>query len=375
MKVAVIYHQFPHYRAPVLRELAASDRYDYAFWASTDEFSGIKAFAGDDVVSIQPLEVTATRRGFRIRGYSHLLHDRSIDAVLILGNPNILATWILAAANRLRGKKVVFWAHGWLRKESLPKRLLRDLYYRLAHMVLVYGERSKEIGESSGYPPTRIRVIYNSLDFDKAATIFRDLETDTGHERAQQLFAAPERPLLICTARLTRLCRFDLLIAAASLLKQRGRPVNVLLVGDGPERQALEHRALQLDVDVRFYGACYDEATLGRLIYDADATVSPGKIGLTAIHSLSYGTPAFTHGDLDRQMPEVEAITPGRTGDFFRHGDADDLADCLQRWFDRGHDRATVRQACHAVIADSWNPANQRKLIEDALDACFGRTG
>lgn len=374
MKIAVIYHQFPHYRAPVLRALAMDGRHDYSFWASPEDFSGIKAFKGDETVQIRPLQVTPTRHGFRLRGYLPILRDSSIDALIILGNPNIVATWILAIIGRLQGKKVLFWAHGWLRHESAPKRALREAYFRLSHMLLVYGERSKEIGQAQGYPPGRIRVIYNSLDFKRAEAIFRSLQDGPERDHSKGIFPDPDRPLLICTARLTDLCRFDLLISAAHTLKQRGRPVNVLLVGDGPARAALERQASELGVDVHFFGACYDEATLGRLIYDADATVSPGKIGLTAIHSLSYGTPAFTHSDLDRQMPEVEAITPGKTGAFFRHGDAQDLADALQRWFDANPDRAAVRQACHATIAQKWNPDNQRKLIEDALDACCGRT-
>jgi glycosyltransferase involved in cell wall biosynthesis len=359
IKVAVIYHQFPHYRAPVLRSLSKSNRYEYIFWASVEDFSGIKAFKGDSTVSVNPLNTQLTKRGFRVNGYSAILKDRSIDAFLILGNPNILATWLIACFGRLTGKKVLFWAHGWLRQESSFKMLLRNSYFRLSHFLLVYGERSKSIGVTSGYPSERIHVIYNSLDFERAEDIFGNM------------FPEPQRPLLICTARLTDQCRFDILIAAAETLKQRGKPVNILLVGEGPARNSLERLASKLEVDVYFYGACYDEITLGRLIYDADATVSPGKIGLTAIHSLTYGTPAFTHGDMDRQMPEVEAITPGISGDFFSYGDSNDLADTLQRWFDTGRDRAEIRRCCHSVIAQKWNPTNQRILIEKALDACF----
>ena len=36
--------------------------------------------------------------------------------------------------------------------------------------------------------------------------------------------------------------------------------------------------------------------------------VSPGNVGLTAIHSLTYGTPVLTHDNFNFQMPEAEAI-------------------------------------------------------------------
>jgi glycosyltransferase involved in cell wall biosynthesis len=371
MKVAVVYHQFPHYRAAVLRALAEDGRHEYVFWASTDDFAGVKAFKGDAVVSVNHLRVTETRRGFSIRGLWPLLRDESIDAFIILGNPNIAATWLIAIAARASNQKVLFWTHGWLRRERWVKRAIRGLYFRLADMLLVYGNRSKTIGEGAGYPSDRIRVIYNSLDFSLASRIYAELQDENLHVYGRSFFPDATRPLLICTARLTRACSFDLLIQAARLLQDRGFPVNVLLVGDGPARAELELLAKELDVNVHFYGACYDEQTIGRLIFESDATVSPGKIGLTAMHSLSYGTPAFTHGDLDRQMPEVEAIVPGETGDFFRHGSSIDLANTLERWFKQSRSCGEVRCACRAVISERWNPVRQRELIEAALDACY----
>lgn len=368
-RVAVLYHQFPHYRAPVLRLLSQSEAYGYSFYGSLNDFSGIRAFTGDESIRIEPLNVVKTKRGFRISGIGKIIRS-SFDAYIILGNPNIQATWLLAIWGRLTGKKVLFWTHGWLKRERGLQRSIRRLYYCLAHTVLVYGERAREIGRLEGFPEDRIRVIYNSLDYAESERILKKLESGTVQPLAKSLFTEPERPLLICTARLTDLCKLDLLIMAAATLSRRGTPVNVLLVGDGPARERLEVLARNLSVDVHFFGACYDESTVGQLIYEADATVSPGKIGLTAIHSLTYGTPAFTHGNMDRQMPEVEAIVPGETGGYFREGDADDLAEVLARWLLSNPDRTEVRAKCRATVAQKWNPENQRLLIEQALDDC-----
>src|SRR5436309_723071 len=85
--------------------------------------------------------------------------------------------------------------------------------------------------------------------------------------------AFPAAPILICTARLTKACRFDMLLNAQRLLLAQGHPVNVVLVGDGPERAALQDAAKDLGRAVRFYGECYDEPTLARLIMAADITV------------------------------------------------------------------------------------------------------
>lgn len=385
-RVNVIYHHFPHYRRPVLQALAASSHHDYSFWGSHEAVAGIEPFRGDESLAIRPLQFATRGRRWVLSGYWPAVLDHSVDAVIILANPNMLATWKMALVARLKGKKVLFWAHGWLKREPLPKRLLRHVYFRLAHTVMVYGTRAREIGRASGFPEKRITVIYNSLDFDRSRAAFEMLQHRALQDRALQDRAEEERasavpshleqaprPRIICTARLIAACRFDLLLQAARLLMEAGRPVDILLVGDGPERASLETLAGQLGVSVNFYGACYDETVLADLIYGADLTVSPGKIGLTVIHSLSYGTPAITHDNLDEQMPEVEAIIPGVTGALFRQNDARALATCIDDWLSSGRDRATVRLACRSVVEDVWNPATQRDLIDRAVSELVKR--
>jgi glycosyltransferase involved in cell wall biosynthesis len=382
-RVNVIYHHFPHYRRPVLQELAASKHHDYRFWGSHEAVSGIEPFTGDETLAIRPLAFSTRGRRWILSGYWPAILDRSVDAVIILANPNMLATWKMALVARWKGKKVLFWAHGWLRREPLPKRLLRHAYFRLAHTVMVYGTRARDLGQAAGFPVDRIAVIYNSLDFERSRAAFEQLQKREGlQEKLQAQGAATARethvrwaarPLLVCTARLTAACRFDLLFKAARLLAETGRPVDIRLVGDGPERPALEALAKELGLSVNFYGACYDEAVLAELIYDADLTVSPGKIGLTVIHSLSYGTPAITHDNLDEQMPEVEAIIPGVTGALFKQNDPAALARCIRDWLDSGRDRAAVRLACRKVVEDVWNPATQRRLIDRAVSAALDR--
>lgn len=372
--VNVIYHQFPHYRRPIMLELVKNGANDYRFFASVEPVAGIVPFAGDDRVRVTPLQFRVWHGLWLLKGYWPAVVDRSCDALIILANPNMPASWLMAIVGRLTGKKVLFWAHGWLKQEPIFKRVFRNLYFRLADHMLVYGERSRKIGISLGYPVDRITVVFNSLDFERAKALVAQIESGAeALPKPQDLFAEKDRPLIICTARLTKLCRFDLLLHAAAKLKNEERPINVLLVGDGAERQSLEQLARELGVHAHFYGACYDEQILARLIYFSDLTVSPGKIGLTVIHSLSYGTPAITHGDLDEQMPEVETILPGETGAFFKRGNADDLAIAIKAWLQSGKDRTAVRKACYDMIAGNWNPRQQRILIETAIEKVCGQ--
>jgi glycosyltransferase involved in cell wall biosynthesis len=369
MRVAVVYHMFPHYRLPVIRALMRLPHHRFLFLGSGEPLDGV---LHADVADVAPFEQAPFRQWYGVTWQMQAVSvalRRDVDALIYLGNPNHLSTWAGAAIARLLGKPVLLWTHGWLRHERGVKRVLRQLFYRLGNEVLVYADRAVRIGAESGYPPERIHTVYNSLDTDEAAKVIAAIEGGRLSESDPRPgFANPTRPLVVCTARLTHSCRFDLLFEAAAILQAKGRPLNILLVGEGPVAAALDALARRLNLTVRFFGPCYNEAVLGQLIYHADVTVSPGKIGLTAMHSLMYGTPAITHGDLDHQMPEVEAILPGLTGSLFRRGDADDLARVMSEWLDSKRDRAAVRTACLAEVAARWNPDAQAALIAQSLD-------
>ena len=143
--------------------------------------------------------------------------------------------------------------------------------------------------------------------------------------------------------------------------------MNLLLVGDGPERPVLEATSSDRNLSVRFLGPCYDEETLAGLFMAADVTVAPGNVGLTAIHSLGYGTPVITHNDWEHQGPEWEAIEPGSTGAFFQYGDSKDLTRAIREWIALEIPRGQIRAQCHRVIDRFYNPAFQRSVIDRAV--------
>lgn len=379
LRVAVVYHAWPHYREAVMRAMDRSGSITYDFYGSGEALEGVGH--ADPRVVTRFIRAPFRRAGnfvwqpgaVRIAGGVRLGGAPRYDALILLADPNFVSTWAAAALARMRRVPVLFWGHGWLRPEGMAKRLVRRVYFALSHRFLVYAERGKRLGVAAGFPAERITVVYNSLDLARADAIIARIEAGGLAARPQSLFAQPERPLLVCTARLTARCRFDLLVRAAALLAARGRAVNVLLVGEGPERPALERMAADLGVALHIFGACHDEAVVGPLIYHADLTVSPGKIGLTAMHSLMYGTPAITHGDLDAQMPEVEAIVPQETGAFFRRGDPEDLADTIADWLASAPPRAQVRAAGRAAIRAKWTPQAQARIIEQAVLEVTGR--
>ncbi len=352
----------------MLRALSDSERYEFRFWGSHQPVEGIEPFGGDEAVIVNPLRISQRKRGFSVHGIiTGILHDRP-KVVILLGNPNIPQTWLAAIVSRLLGIKVLFWSHGWLKREPRLKAAIRNVYFSLADAVLVYGDRAKRLAAVTGFQPDKVFPIYNSLDWRKSSNIYAEIRKMCAND-PQKMRGSNYVPLLICTARLTRLCRFDLLLDAMALMKKDGLESQLYLVGDGPERAALESQATRLRLDVRFLGAIYEEEVLARLIYHADVTVSPGKVGLTAIHSLSYGTPVVTHSDLSEQMPEVESIIEGQTGAFFIKNDVGDLARAIQTIIQSEKPREETREICRTMVRGRYTPEIQRELIEAAIDS------
>lgn len=374
LRVAVVYHVWPHYRRAVMQAMDRCAGIEYDFYGWNAPYQGI-----------EPVDPASVRRfvdaPFRTFGpfmwqsaAVRAALSRRYAAIIFLSDQHFIATWLGAVLARLTGKRVLFWSHGWLRRESAIRHRVRNAFHALAHCVMVYSQRSRSLGIVGGFDPSCIRVIYNSLDLDAADRVVSRIEAGTlASANPRVLFDEPQRPLLVYTGRLTRQVRLDLLLDAADRLARQGRPVNIALLGDGPERAVLEADAARRNLAVRFYGACYNEEIIGPAIYHADIVVAPGKIGLSAIHALMYGAPAITHDDFDRQMPEVEAIEPGRTGAFFRYGAAHDLARAIADWLDNAPAREAVRVAARQTVHEQWNPERQAAAIERCVtEQCGG---
>ncbi len=369
MKVALVYHFFPHYRAAVLRELLQSPEHEYFLVA--DERGTEPSVRTWDVLDQKRFCSAPCRKLFSSflfqKGLFALALRKDLDGLVYLGNPYFLSTWISALTARLCGKRVLFWTHGWTRQEKGLKAWLRVSFYKLSHALLLYGHFAKMTGLAKGFAKEKLHVIYNSLDYEQQRTIRERLSGQNSTAVKAEYFDRPELPMVICSARLTQACRFDLLLRAQARLRDEGHMINVLLIGDGPERSSLQSQAARLRIPVKFLGACYDELTLARLTIAAHATVSPGKVGLTAIHSLAYDTPVITHDDYAAQGPEWEAIVPGRTGALFRSGDADDLARVVKEWTSIEAPPPETRAECHKILDKFYNPIFQRRAIDRAV--------
>lgn len=369
LRISILYHHFPHYRAPVMRALARSEKYQYDFYGCIEDYEGIRAFKGDDVVKINPINFAFNEKGgMNISGYEQAISN-DYEAIIIIGNINMKGTWKARKKAQKNGLKTLYWAHGWLKKENFIKAAIRNYYFNKADKVLTYGERAKNIAVSTGFNPNKIQVIWNSLDFYKQTEYFNKYKNICRIDLRNGIKMPKDKIILLTISRVTDICHYEWLIEAVSYLKQdKNLECEIWMIGEGPALSGLIQLAEKMNVKLNCQGALYDEEVIAQHIMSADLVVSPGKLGLTGMHALAYGTPVITHGDFDLQMPEVEAVIEGQSGVFFKYGDPTDLANKISEFLPKISSYNSIRDICRNSLIGRFTPEDQARLIDEAID-------
>ena len=279
-----------------------------------------------------------------------------------------MSTWCFLLLAKFRKKKTILWTHGWYGKEGLLKRSMKKIFFRMADRLLLYGNYAKNLMIENGFLPKKMYVVHNSLNYDEGLRIRDTLQVSLIY----RTHFGNTHPVLIFVGRLTPVKKLNLLVDALAILLAKGEYYNIVLVGDGAIRVSLESQVKELGLcnQFWFYGESYDESVNAELIYNADLCVSPGNVGLTAIHCMTYGTPVATHSNFMNQMPEYEAIREGKTGAFFDEDSAESIASVVSAWFQKpDYSRTAIRENCYKEIDSYWTPAFQLSVFREVFSS------
>jgi glycosyltransferase involved in cell wall biosynthesis len=369
MKI-IFLHNYPQlYRLPIWRLLNSNPNYEIKFYFdvhnnfSTEEISEVILEKEFNVKRIRNIRI-----GNKIiwqRGIINDLLYKEYDLCIMLANSWTFSIWISAIIARIRNKKVVFWTHGLYGKESVLARVFKNGYYSLASHVLVYSDYSRELMISKGYKPNRITTIYNSLDYETQVKIRESISNQELNDFKEALFSN-SNPVVIYVGRLIKSKKVELFVEAINQLSLQKFHVNAIIVGDGPEKDSLITVANKFKTNIIFYGKSYSELELCKLFCISDLVISPGNVGLLAIHSLTYGTPVITHDKKQFQMPEFEAIENGVTGLFFEFNSVTDLVKKIKYWL-TNKKKSEISAYCSKTVDSKFNPRAQYQIITNLI--------
>ena len=362
---------FPFYRKSIYNELINSNDYNLKIFYDPNDLNGIKPFVNHNSILFQKKHGALKNYTFfkKIFWQSNVIKKcffEKYDEVIFLGEMNILSTWISILIGIIRNKSIILWGHGLYGNENRIKLFLRLLFLKLANKHLVYEKRSKSLMIKNGICPKSIFVIYNSLDYNNQLLLFNDLEK--GKIKKNWNFFKNNLPTIFFIGRLLPEKKIELLINSMEKLNLSKNKFNLLIIGDGPEFKNLYDKSIK----IRLKGLCYfagethDENEIANYIYFSNLCVSPGNIGLTAIHSLSYGTPICSHNNLDNQMPEIEILKNFTNGIFFDENDVNSLSRSIESWF-MDFDHKFSKKTIRFEVDKNYNHVAQSKIFKKTI--------
>ena len=365
-KLCLIYNTAPLYREAIFRAIDAEYNCDWYFGRTKSDIKEM------DITKLKCVHYYKTsgnpNHWYWKWGVLSLLFEREYQVYFMLAETRSITDWIFfwLATTFFKRKKVYIWTHGWYGKESKLEAKMKLWLYKNVTGTFVYSNYARDLLIKEGIPSDKLFTIYNSLHYNQQ----KDLREAIKPSDIYSNHFGNNNPVVIFIGRLTRVKQLDMLVDAVSDLNKEGQPCNLVFVGDGTERKVLEQQISKLRIKekVWFYGACYDEKINAELIYNADLCVAPGNVGLTAMHTMVFGTPVISHNEFKWQMPEFEAIRAGETGDFYKYQNEQSLVQTIKRWFAvKKGKRDEVRQDCYDEIDSRWNPNYQMEVIRKNL--------
>ena len=365
-KICCVFNYPPLYRLPIFS--AMSDVLKCDFYFGDNVFEPIKKF---DVTTLKgykgTLKAVKIYKDYIWHNNVKVLFSKEYTDYIVTGSTNYLITWILLFYCKLTGKKIYLWSHGTTNEKYSVLSLFKDrLFYTKANGIFLYGSYCIPNMLKLGCKKENLFVLHNSLDTNFQTKLYNRLSSSNIYNN----YFKNNFPTFIYIGRLQKRKKIDQIIYAIDILKSKGVLTNLVIVGKSTDADDLEKlvETLNLNKNVWFYGPCYDEEKNAELIYNSCACVSPGNVGLTAIHSLSYGTPVVTNNNFKTQMPEFESIKVGKTGSFFKENNIDDLAEQMKFWSTVSEQkRQEIRDKCRNMILNEWSVDYQIEVFSKTL--------
>ena len=274
---------------------------------------------------------------------------------------NHLNAAVAVELGRRHGIPVVYEVRGFLEDSWLSRdpghtedadfyRLTRELETRRmaeADTVVTLGEAMRAEVAGRGIDPAKIFTVPNGVD-----EAFLEPLPDASGLRAE-LGIGPGTPVIGLTSSFYGYEGIDTLIDAAALLRDRGTEATLLLVGDGPERGALERRAAEHGIaavftgrvpmsSVREYHAVLDVFAVPRRADRVCQLVTP----LKPIEAMAGGIPVIA-SDVNALR---EIVEPGVTGTLTLPEDAEAWAISLEELIYSPERRRKIGQAAQEWV-------------------------
>lgn len=356
VRVALQQRVLPEYRAPFFNALGA------ACSGGLEVFAGLprtrEAIATVDVltsaqfVRARNMHLFSGKTYFCIqRGFIRWLESFHPQVLIVEANPRYLSTPAAIQWMHRRHLPVIGWGLGapGTRKAG---SLLRRQFLRSLDAVIAYSKSGADQYIKAGFAPERVFVAPNAVSpCPTAPALTRPPDFRNG------------KPSLLFVGRLQERKRLDVLLHACSSLPAQLQP-DLVIVGDGPDRQRLEQLAQKHYPAAIFAGARHG-VDLEKFFSSADLFVLPGTGGLAVQQAMAHALPVLvgeadgTQSDLVR--PANGWVLPAVNADSLAAKLTTALADVAQL--------RRMGAASYRIVHDEVNLENMVNVFMNAIEA------
>jgi glycosyltransferase involved in cell wall biosynthesis len=252
--------------------------------------------------------------------------------------------------------------HGWVHHTGRT-----PLYYAVDRFCLPRYERVLAVSEDlrqrcleSGVPAERCLLVENAIDTEEFRT------KSSAVEARNELGLSSESFLIGAVGRLSPEKGFDLLVRALAGLRQRGVSAELLLVGEGEQKQALEELAAGLGCRSALHLAGFHADV--RPLYEA--------MDLFVLSSLREGLPNVVLEAMAMEVPVVatriagvpRVIDDGRNGLLLEPGSAELLESAMLRLAQEKDLRRRLAAEGRRTIEERYSFARRMERIAAIYD-------
>lgn len=255
-------------------------------------------------------------------------------AILAEESPRSVSLPLLLRYARQHGAGRVLWGHfSSLHRRFDPEKNIQDRY-RLALARRVEACACYTPGVANllrpYMPDDKLFVARNTIDIDTLSDQYDALTIQGKAAIRQALGLDPDAAVLLFIGRLVPEKGTQLLLETYAHIR-RERAAALLVMGTGPEQEAMEAYVAQRDLpDVHFLGSIPLADERGApYLYAADLMLVPGYLGLVINHAFAFGLPVVSRRNpvgTQFHSPEVEYLESGENGILTDGNSADDLA-------------------------------------------------
>ena len=246
---------------------------------------------------------------------------------------------------------------------ALVTMYIRRFIYQKTHAYIAYYSQAKDLVLSYGLCPTAF-FYGNTTDTDLLLSIRKRLSDISP--------LLEKRRRILHIGRLVKWKRVDLLIAAFSLIAKRYQDCELVIVGDGPEKEALIRKAIDLGLRNRilFTGAIYDPIELAQYMNESSVYVLAGMGGLSINDAMCFSLPIICSVC---DGTERDLVVDGVNGYFFEENDVNSLVEKINLILSDPSKAVEMGRKSLQIIRENVNLNTFANMYIAALDYTIGR--